>query len=81
MANIIMMCGIPGSGKSTYVEEHRGEHDLHVSRDLIRFSMLLCIATTVISRRVKYSMYSLSRVLLILILLYTKKGGNHNDWT
>ena len=40
MANIIMMCGIPGSGKSTYVENHRGEHDLHVSRDLIRFSML-----------------------------------------
>lgn len=40
MANIIMMCGIPGSGKSTYVEKHRGEHDLYVSRDLIRFSML-----------------------------------------
>ena len=40
MANIIMMCGIPGSGKSTYVEKHRGEHDLYISRDLIRFSML-----------------------------------------
>ena len=40
MANIIMMCGLPGSGKSTYAKEHRGEHDLYISRDLIRFSML-----------------------------------------
>lgn len=40
MANIIIMCGIPGSGKSTYVEKYRGKHDIYISRDLIRFSML-----------------------------------------
>lgn len=34
------MCGIPGSGKSTYIKNHKAETDVVVSRDEIRFGML-----------------------------------------
>ena len=38
---LYIMCGAPGSGKSTYVREHaaRGT-SAHISRDKIRFSMV-----------------------------------------
>lgn len=40
MAKIVLMCGIPGSGKSYYAKEHKGENDIYISRDEIRFSIL-----------------------------------------
>ena len=34
-------CGIPGSGKSTWIKNHMNEEcDVHCSRDEVRFSML-----------------------------------------
>ena len=40
MANLYLMCGCPGSGKTTYCKNHLTEKDKHISRDEIRFSML-----------------------------------------
>ena len=42
MSRLIMMMGIPGSGKSTYIKTHLSEFNnpIVVSRDEIRFSML-----------------------------------------
>lgn len=40
MSKLIMMAGIPGSGKSTWIREHKAKADLVISRDEIRFSML-----------------------------------------
>lgn len=40
MAKIIMMCGAPGSGKSTYATEHKDKNDMYISRDLVRFSLV-----------------------------------------
>lgn len=41
MAKLILMCGVPGSGKSTFVKKHMDEIlDVYVSRDDIRFSLL-----------------------------------------
>ena len=37
---LILMCGIPGGGKSTYIKNHKAETDVVVSRDEIRFGML-----------------------------------------
>ena len=34
------MCGVPGSGKSTFVKEHLEDSCIHISRDVIRFSKL-----------------------------------------
>ena len=41
MANLILVCGLPGSGKSTYLSQFK--HNMNckvVSRDEIRFSLL-----------------------------------------
>lgn len=41
MANLILVCGLPGSGKSTYLSKF--EHNMNcrvISRDKIRFSLL-----------------------------------------
>ena len=41
MAILYLMCGCPGSGKSTWIENHLEEdHQLWISRDKIRFSLL-----------------------------------------
>lgn len=41
MANLILVCGIPGSGKSTYLSQFRHNFNCKViSRDEIRFSLL-----------------------------------------
>lgn len=40
MNKLIMMIGIPGSGKSTWVRNNRADTDLWVSRDKIRFDKL-----------------------------------------
>lgn len=42
MANLYMMCGVPGSGKSTYVEKYvKGDSkNIVISRDTIRYSLL-----------------------------------------
>lgn len=34
------MCGVPGSGKSTFVKQHMEIHDEWVSRDKVRFSLV-----------------------------------------
>lgn len=41
MKKLILMCGIPASGKSSFIKSHNfGDNTLIVSRDKIRFSML-----------------------------------------
>ena len=40
MSKLIMMVGIPGSGKSTYAKKMRADYEVYVSRDDIRFSMV-----------------------------------------
>lgn len=39
--NLFLMCGTPGSGKTTFIKNRlNAEHDIHISRDEIRFSLL-----------------------------------------
>lgn len=41
MSKLYVMCGIPGSGKSTFIANHiNNKTDKYVSRDEIRFSMV-----------------------------------------
>ena len=40
MADLFIMCGIPGSGKSTFIKNHLKEGTIVISRDQIRFSLL-----------------------------------------
>lgn len=39
MATLYVICGIPGSGKSTWIKNHTSSEIL-VSRDAIRFDMV-----------------------------------------
>lgn len=38
--NLVILSGIPGSGKSTWLREHLSEGDAYVSRDEVRFSVI-----------------------------------------
>ena len=38
--NLVLLAGIPGSGKSFWLRTHLGEGDVYVSRDEVRFSLL-----------------------------------------
>lgn len=40
MAELILMCGIPGAGKSTYAKSFITDKDIYISRDEIRFSIV-----------------------------------------
>ena len=40
MSKMYVVIGIPGCGKSTYIQNHIKENEIIVSRDKIRFSML-----------------------------------------
>ena len=40
MAELILMCGCPGSGKSTYAKSFKTDKDIYISRDEIRYSLL-----------------------------------------
>lgn len=41
MANLYLMCGVPGAGKSTFIKKRtRLDHAIVVSRDAIRFSIV-----------------------------------------
>ena len=40
MAKLFLMCGIPGSGKSTWAKNHLHKNAQYVSRDDIRFSYI-----------------------------------------
>lgn len=41
MKTLIMVCGVPGSGKTTWIKNSQKNHGgVHISRDEIRFSMV-----------------------------------------
>ena len=40
MPKLIMMCGIPGVGKSTFAKKYLSQYSNYISRDEIRFSLL-----------------------------------------
>lgn len=41
MANLFLMCGIPGAGKSTFLKSHiKKKNTVIISRDVIRFSIV-----------------------------------------
>ena len=40
MKRIYLLCGIPGSGKSTWAKNQLDDNSIWISRDLIRFSMV-----------------------------------------
>lgn len=40
MCTLVLMCGAPGSGKTTIAKKLMGENDLYISRDEIRYSMI-----------------------------------------
>jgi len=40
MASLVLMMGVPGSGKTTYAKKMMGDYDVYVSRDEIRFGLV-----------------------------------------
>ena len=38
--NLVILSGVPGSGKSTWVQNHLEKNDVWVSRDIIRFNLI-----------------------------------------
>lgn len=40
MSKLYVLVGLPGSGKSSWIEKHLTDNDVHISRDEIRFELL-----------------------------------------
>ena len=40
MTILYLMCGIPGSGKSTWIKKNKIDSDVVISRDVVRFSLV-----------------------------------------
>ena len=40
MTVLYLMCGVPGCGKSTWINKHKIESDIVISRDVVRFSLI-----------------------------------------
>ncbi len=40
MGSLILMMGVPGSGKTTYAKKIAGNNDIYISRDEIRFDLV-----------------------------------------
>lgn len=62
MSDLLLMVGIPGSGKSTYIDEHCKEHDL-ICRDDIRLAL-----GTVFDTRLESHVTSISQTQLAALM-------------
>lgn len=40
MGSLILMMGVPGSGKTTYAKKFIGDNDIYISRDEIRYDLV-----------------------------------------
>ena len=71
MSKLILMCGVPGSGKSTWIKNNKSETDLWISRDKIRFEKL--------KERFKCNNIFLDNKMIALINTYLTGSTGKND--